>query len=73
MEKKSTFQIPNQAESQVFNTNFSKSDKAKQKNMCVSGYPTYPIFFAPDPKLFFYHFEKSSGNRHVFPKRFFKV
>ena len=44
----------------------------KKKYVCFR-LPDLPYFFAPDPKLFFDHFEKSSGNRHVFPNRFFRV
>jgi hypothetical protein len=45
-----------------------------QKKKCVCfRLPDLPYFFAPDPKLFFDHFEKKSGNRHVFPNWFYRV
>jgi hypothetical protein len=42
----------------------------KAKKICVSGYPTYPIFWPPTLN-FFLPFRKNSGNWHVFPKQFF--
>jgi hypothetical protein len=39
-----------------------------KKKMCVSGYPTYPIFLPPTLNFFCYHFEKKFRKLACFPE-----